>query len=405
MATSSILAPRRWSEDAAPIESDALSRTTPATVQRLGLPNPTHLSNNLQEEYRTVSNDNLQHFALNRRADYDVCFGIPQGSDFKTNSLAAVCNFVDNIQDSFVSLAPNEAAFMPSWFDYLVSFLITIVSTLPLLLHFDEPETERGDGNTQPHRNTDANTFKVVFTIASLVFATTRASLALYRIQKYAHSLESMPYITPLLWTDWLPLLSLWKERIRFFALAFMAGLWLLSAWLFFGYVFLEYGKRQYEVLEMSTKCEPVTDQLGISWEADPRRTDFFSLHLTFMLTGATAGFWILWLVLGSGRLHSTAQTNVGSTTTYGGQTEPPEMGNRREYLEGLDIVVLPLNLALLLILVGGMIKVGIMNDAEYLLLFQNDCYASYVSTRTTFLGVDFRDWPAKLGAWLGMTV
>jgi len=407
---SSILVPRNWYQYITPVASIRNFESIPAAIQRFGSAFPTDPPKRLPPDDRYLMGERLP---LQRRTDYDICFGIPQGSDFKTNSLAAVCDFVYNLQDSFVSLAPTEAAFMPSWFDFLVSFLIILVSTAvvltPLLSlpHNRVPQTEPdADTDTLPVQK-NPGFFMLAFTAISLGFASIRMAFAVYRIQKHAHSLDSLPYITPLLWADWIPLFTIWRGRLRYLAAFMILALWVLSAWLFIGYGFLKYGTRQYEVLEMSSKCQGIDALYAISWQTDPRRLKFIDLHWVFFIVEIIPAFSLL--IWGLAPVNSRlAPAEVATVTNIPEDHLPAhsrEALNHTYYVLGVNVAGLLLNLVVLVILAAGLIMTGVLNDAEYLLLVQNGCYASYVSTRTSFLGVDFRDWPAKVGAWLGMTV
>jgi hypothetical protein len=59
----------------------------------------------------------------------------------------------------------------------------------------------------------------------------------------------------------------------------------------------------------------------------------------------------------------------------------------------------------LLLFLAAGTVMIGILNEKEYILLNRNNCFGSYVSSRTTFITVQALDWPTRISVWFGMNV
>jgi hypothetical protein len=66
--------------------------------------------------------------------------------DFGINDLANVCRFVADQADLFVSLAPTASAFMPTWLDYLMSFVVNFYHVVSFLID----ESKKQSGNQRP---------------------------------------------------------------------------------------------------------------------------------------------------------------------------------------------------------------------------------------------------------------
>jgi hypothetical protein len=316
---------------------------------------------------------------LERRSldtSYDLCLGIPPGKNLETNSLVDVCNFVSNANDTFVSLAPNAAAYMPTWLDYMMSFIVISVSLIFIRIRTSQP---------QHHHEMSNATWETLGAGVSATFACIRTSLAVYQIVTYSQSFDTLPFISPLLWVDWLVIAQVCRGRFRGLAIPIALGVWLLCFWLCVGYAFLGYGLRQYEVLEMSKECEPPLDQPQISWETDPRRFRIVDLHLVIFAFASWA-FFEGWTAFRRVKLSRDRLIFF-----YGHEVH--------------KLLSLVIGVAVLVCLAAGIVLVGLLNKTDYLILTQNECYASYVSSRNTYMFIDLLNWPARLAELCGLNI
>jgi hypothetical protein len=324
---------------------------------------------------------------------YNSCIAVANGQDYTTNSLPAVCNFVADAQIAFVSLAPTTAAYLPTWLDYLISLLLIVVS----LVFIRTPPGVNTRSYSPEHDNDE---FPVghrtgiaghSVAIVSLIYAIVRLSLAIYQLAKHGPTFDTLPFISPLLWIDWLAIAQMWGGKLKSLNLKpltvpILALLWLISLWLCIGYAFLGYGTQQYDVLEIASSCILDANYAPISWQTDPRRIVFMYFHI--VLFGlATWTFYENWA--------SFQRTRIV----------------RRDRIvfwkrfEVHKIMSLILGIVLLLFLAAGTVMIGILNEKEYILLNRNNCFGSYVSSRTTFITVQALDWPTRISVWFGMNV
>jgi hypothetical protein len=219
-----------------------------------------------------------------------------------------------------------------------------------------------------------------------VVFATLRTGLAISQIVKYSQYFDKLPFISPLLWIDWVVVAQVWGGKYRKFALPIVLFMYVFCFWLCVGYCFLKYGTRQYEVLEIPKKCEPPPNQTQISWQTDPRRKSVLDLHcVIFGLAswGLLEGF--------------SAYQKAKAIDT-----------DRVWYFYGHEVhklLSLGLGVAVLICLATGAVLVGLLNEKEYLFLSQHKCYASYVSGRFSYVKVDVLDWVPRIGEWLGLGI
>lgn len=110
-------------------------------------------------------------------------------------------------------------------------------------------------------------------------------------------SFEDLPFVSPVLWLDWVLIYDLtnnftWKPVAY---LSMVAGfcIYIACFWLSVGYGLLGYGTRQYEVLDVPQYCQ----NLGISWQTDPRRKHFVRLQIVIFASatlGALVGLYVL---------------------------------------------------------------------------------------------------------------
>lgn len=160
--------------------------------------------------------------------------------------------------------------------------------------------------------------------------------------------------------------------------------MWAVCLWLCLGYSFFGYGVRQYEVLELSEKCDR---QYTTSWQTDPRRAIFVDLH--FALFGCASI-----TVLEGWRMNQNLR---GRTFQI-----PFSICGRVELHRAISVFLCGV---LLLGLAGAAIFVGFLNNADYLLLEQNGCYASYVSSHSTYLNIAVVEWPMRMAEFFGINI
>ena len=330
-----------------------------------------------------------EHLPVLARRDYgstyDICLGIPPGQSLKTNKLADVCNFVSNANDSFVSLAPTDGAYLPSWLSYFVAFIAVIISLLYIKISPSAPYFTTHISVHETRAGQRYMTGEYTVAIIALVFSSIRTALGAYQIGSHWNSFDALPFITPLLWVDWLILIHVLGGRFKKYVIVVALIVWGLCFWLCIGYAFLKYGTRQYDVLELSQKCEYTTNNLSVSWQTDPRRFRFVDLHCVIF------GFGTWTLFEGWSAFEKTKIER-----------------ERRTYIYGQEIHKLlywVIGAAVLVCLAGGMVLAGLLNEKDYLILTQNKCYASYVSSRVTYTNVDAIDLAARVSEWFGINV
>ena len=338
---------------------------------------------------RTVQAINLPLHALARRnsgSSNDSCIGLPPGRSFKTNSLADVCDFVSKANDSFVSLAPTAAAYLPSWLDYLISLIAASIAIFCVLITSSAPYhtahlSIREINNGIRHHYT---TREYAVAAVGIVFASIRTVLGIYQIAKHWQSFETLSFISPLLWVDWLIVVHVLGGKLKSVTMLLSMGLWGVCCWLCVGYGFLNYGTLQYEVLELSGKCGLVGIG-GISWQTDPRRVRILDLHYVIFGFG-TLAFLEGWSAFQRKKLDR----------------------ERAIYFRGHELhklLFLCACFSVLVCLAGGMVLSGLLNEANYLILNQHNCYASYVSSRNTYKNISFLDLAIRVSEWFGINI
>jgi len=309
-----------------------------------------------------------------RSYDFDRCKAQPPNHDFVSNSLNEVCHYVANIQGWFVSLAPLSAAYMPSWTDYLTSIVFTL---LPLLQIFFAIRFGGGHDKEKTNGLTCGN----IITAGARLLTIIRTLLAIIRIFQHRQSLETLPFISPLLWVDWIAVAGASYEMTRKRGIAvtittIAVCVFIMCLWLTIGYDFLGYGVRQYHILQLPEQCE----NLGISWQTDPRRRHFVRLHTVIFL------FAICGCVIALKEWLHTSEEKWS------------EGARHKAMVASIGIMALiPTAFAALI--------VGVINRTDYLILGQRHCYASFVSSRFGYFMIDYIDWSARAAAWLGVHV
>jgi hypothetical protein len=186
-----------------------------------------------------------------------------------------------------------------------------------------------------------------------------------------------LPFISPLLWLDWVTVYSLcdyYLPKLAVIPGIIGACLYVVCFWLTVGYGALGYGVQQYNVLNIPTQC-----QTSGPFQTDPRRDHFVGLHVAMFAMGTAGLCGGMFLKLGS---------------------EHQKLGKR-----GGQYVQAAVAFGILLPSVVGAIVAGVVNGDSYLFLNRNGCFASYVSGRFGYLDVDLIEWKIKLATWLGVNI
>ena len=394
------ITPTVFSMDASATRS---TTTSPAIKRREHIsPTPTLAA------FHIVSNLNTEKQLQKRTYDYDACSGEPPSHDMVTNSQDDVCQFVAAAQPYFVSLAPTAAALLPSWLSYCMSAVITAVQCGFIVGRIANPS---------PRKSIWGN----LISIFGVLFVLIRTTVAITRIVSHYNTLETLPFISPLLWIDWLAL----SQTVHYFSPTLGTAVFLptiavygMCLWLCIGYGLFGFGTFQYYVLDVPSECVG----LGISWSTDPRRGHFLRLHI-FSFSLATISF------LSGGLYAMNTRDDVLPTASYDpvprhrknphsvgvteeGQTE--DLGRlgqaaalaKQVVQRVFDNLLLVLSCMIVLLSVVGTIMSAIINRNSYLLLGQHHCYASYVSSRFGYVDLyesEFMDTTIKVMTWLGI--
>ena len=127
--------------------------------------------------------------------------------------------------------------------------------------------------------------FMLLVKVAGSIISVGRTIDAAVTIHRYRSSWDTLPFISPVLWLDWIGIYDLVNQFSR--PCAIIAGivgtcLYGICFWLCIGYGLAGYGTRQYYVLNVPGFC----DDPGISWQTDPWRRHFLLLHYALFLSG-----------------------------------------------------------------------------------------------------------------------
>jgi hypothetical protein len=205
--------------------------------------------------------------------------------------------------------------------------------------------------------------------------------LAILNIIRHSNQWNSIPFINPMLWIDWVAIYC-FSGFIRpplSFISAFISAvigivIYSISLWLVIGYAFLGYGTLQYEVLDIPSLCNQ-----DVSYQTDPRRPAFLIMHETYFVI-STIGFIILLRVL-----------------YYRGTVA--EEGPMPNYLKVAVIIcfVLPAT--------AGTVLAAVMHSHRYLILLHNSCYGSFVSGKSGYLDLYTIPLAVKIGTMMGVNI
>jgi hypothetical protein len=208
-------------------------------------------------------------------------------------------------------------------------------------------------------------------------------------IIQHSHSWETLQFISPVLWLDWVAIYSLCHAFSP--AIAIVVGiigscLYCVCFWLCIGYGSFGYGVRQYNVLNVPTACQ----MQWISYQTDPRRYQFVSLQ-TAIFACASLGMFIALLNLRDNLPHLQMHFEYWKDKSVKIDWEPAK--HAHAYVAGL--VLAPA--------IAGIVIAANNNRYDYLILGQDGCYASYVSGRWGYIDQDLVSWKVKVETWLGV--
>lgn len=364
-----------------------IQRATGAATQTTAYPSATVIHTHLTGTAGTpVSTQNARAV---RRRDNSIgnnSCGVQLPASFSSNSVNEVCRFVGNNQDRFVSLTPLPAAYMPSWPDYLISsvfmslFLFQILSAARTFGTYETREFETG---FKGRMKGGLHSAKAIFVNTLVtVMALTRTVVGVCEVIKYRNAMDSLPFISPFLWLDWVAAAGIvWQfqrlGKARYIPQAIALAVFGMNTWLMIGYVILSYSTSQYNTIDIPALCQAT----AASFVTDPRRPHFVRLHIVLYTFGLIA-----FVVMGIVAIRSKQ-----------GKFETPVW-----------------RLGVLLTLVGcvvfpsltGVILSAVLNRNDILLVScSGDCYASVVSGRFGYFTVDYYDWTQRLGEWFGINV
>ena len=210
-----------------------------------------------------------------------------------------------------------------------------------------------------------------------MAFAIFRSIFAIVTITKHTER-ESLPFINPVLWFDWVAVWSFCgffpgslAETTTLMAAAVGVAVYAISLWLCIGYAFLGYGTRQYDVIDTTSLCASSIT----SYQTDPRRMPFLVLHELYFIL-ATSGFLLLAYYISN--LGAARRTNVLIDTSI------------------ICVMVLPP--------IAGIALATVLHFMPYLLLMRNGCYGSYVSGSLVYLDRTV-SWAIKVATILGINI
>jgi hypothetical protein len=365
----------------------SVSSLTMSVASATALPSPGH---------RTLSAGPTSTVAvtkLYRRTEggFVFCPGENRPDELATDSLLDVCHFVANT-DLFVSLAPTSAAYMPSWLDYLISTLAILIQVVLALRRIRRRFTSEAQPVLVPPP-TRILTAGGIFGLLGFVLAVIRTSFSVFRLIKHWESRDTLPFISPLLWVDWIAVVDAATGRgllLGSIVAGFACCIWGFCLWLCIGYAAIGYGVRQYEVLfELPEHCNLHINPTA--WQTDPRRTKFVQLHVAAFVSATLGGFLALFLLFRSGPTNQLVRSG--------------DEGKRIITLK--DHFNLKMGLFIVAPTATGIAIAAQLNSSRYLILHQGElpCYASFVSSHLGYLNIYFTDWSAKVATWLGINV
>lgn len=183
--------------------------------------------------------------------------------------------------------------------------------------------------------------------------------LAILNIARHGGQWDSIPFVNPILWLDWVALYGFFGLIWPVLSLASAvigAGIWIMSLWLVIGYS-RDYGTLQYDVLNIPSLCNQ-----DVPYQTDPRRLAFLIMHQTYFFI-ATIGFFFLLFIL-----HKRSHGEEGPVPNY------------------LKVVLVVI--CFILPAIAGIILAAVMHSHLYLILLHHGCYGSFVSGTFGYLNL-----------------
>ena len=305
----------------------------------------------------------------------------PSPFDAQSNSLEGICQLVAEYPRCFISLEPTIAAYMPTWVAYLIQFLlVTRISALSRLAERDlstQPRIE-GEATQTAAASKPPGFLSTALGLVGAVLSIVRTGYAVYLLLEFRKSWNKLPFLSPVLWIDWLEMwafIQRWSENLSIIPMAIGLTIYAMCFWLCVGYGSLGYGVYQYDVLDVPPACLELGagfQDTQTAFQTDPRRHYFVVLHV---LSFAVSSFAFI------------------TAWSYRGQ------GWGRKAVIGLLILISLPNFI-------GIIMAAAVNGHAYLVLNpRRYCFASYVSGRAGYLDLYWASWKVKLANLLGVHV
>jgi hypothetical protein len=234
----------------------------------------------------------------------------------------------------------------------------------------------------------------LVFNIIAGTFAVLRSTFAFLTIIHHAGQRATMPFVTPLLWFDWPVIYSMigrFSPLIAHACAIVGACFYGVCFWLTIGYGRLGFATHQYDVLDIPEYCQ----NLAISWQTDPRRHFFVGIHCVLFACGSIGVFGCI--ILAANMLGDN-QFKLDLSARLWRKQRVLEI--RFPLIEIMQGVV---GFSIIAPALVAVIMSAVLNGHEYLVLGQQGCYGSYVSSRFSYLDQDYVDFKIKAAAWLGV--
>ena len=224
-----------------------------------------------------------------------------------------------------------------------------------------------------------------------------RTGFSLAIIVQNRQSWGTLPFISPLLWADWVSIYNLcntFTPTLSIIPGIIGACLYVVCFWLCIGYGSLGYGVHQYNVLSVPTQCQAFGP-----YQTDPRRYYFVCLHVAL--------FGLSTVGLCYGILQTLIDKDSLKLNVIEGQLRR-RAGENRTLQRLLDIghnIHATVGICIFTPAIVGAILAGVVNGHSYLILNRNGCFASYVSGRFGYIDIEFIEWKIKVATWLGVNV
>ena len=305
---------------------------------------------------------------------FQLCVN-PAPTEFQTNSLSDLCQFVANVPNNFVSLYPTNAAYMPSSLGYAVGIFWSVV----VALKWGFKDIDKTETSKKPRITTY---FRLAF---GTLFSSLRTILAIIELAR--HPLKEIQFVSPMLWMDWLSLSGDFERahpRLYRVTVGMMFVMYIFSFWLTVGYGQFGYGTRQYEVLDIASACIG----LDVSWQTDPRRAKFVIVQVIMLIISTVAfrGSLVFMTVLRGG---------TGADLMH--------------FKGNVAFVGIMASLALIAPSAYGIWATVNVNPSNYIILSSgsgsNICYGNYISSRLGYVDSYWRDLIMTMNILLGVNI